>query len=571
MGYIKETISICPECKQQINATIYEDEKDNNIYMKKNCPSHGEFKDIIASNRYYYLWRRAYSHNSRETPEDREVGYNNGPFSTFGGKEGLKGCPYDCGLCENHKSATTICLIDITNRCNLRCPICFANAEVTGYVVEPTIEEIRAIMEHFRNTKPMPPVALQISGGEPTVRNDLPEIIQMSKELGFAHRMVTTNGIRFTNKDYLQEIIDAGMNAMYWQFDGLEPETWIKTRGVNLLDKKMKIIENCRELGFKDVVLVPTVAKGVNDHEVGNIMDFAIQNNDVVSCIVFQPVSLCGRITQQEVLQMRYNATDLFMDINNYSSPNIEKNTFGEKYYPIPTLSHFVKLVTWFDNTEAFEMTSHEDCGFATIGLVERHPTDPKLNKLRAIDDYFNVTATVKVADRIWDFIKENNLEEKRPLFSRILGAISPTIGKAIGDAIDDAGHWILRKTIKYAFLANALTNIELKDPKNLIDAIMKLSRVITSPSWDSASSFLNTNGLLVSCMHFQDAYNMNVERTSRCLVHYGIFRRKLDQNGNITGNVYRIPFCTMNTIHRPMIEKENAELQSQVMKVTTK
>ncbi|MHA1298845.1 MAG: radical SAM protein [Candidatus Helarchaeota archaeon] len=561
MGYIKETISICPECKQQINATIYEDEKDNNIYMKKTCPSHGDFKDIIASNKYYYLWRREYAHISRETPEDREVNFDNGPFSKNGGKEGLKGCPYDCGLCENHKSATTICLIDITNRCNLRCPICFANAEVTGYVVEPTIEELRAIMEHFRATKPMPPVALQISGGEPTVRNDLPEILQMSKELGFAHRMVTTNGLRFTNKDYLQEIIDAGMNAMYWQFDGLERETWIKTRGVDLLDKKLKVIENCRELGFKDVVLVPTIARGINDHEVGNIMDFAIQNNDVVSCIVFQPVSLCGRITQQEVLRMRYNSTDLFEDINKHSSQNMDANTFGERFYPIPTLSHFVKLVTWFDGVEPFEMTSHEDCGFATIGIVERHK-DPKKNKLRAIDDYFNVTAMVKIADKIWDFIKENNIEEKQPFFSKILGKISPTIGKAIGDVMDTAGHFIIRKTLKYSFLANAMMNIELKDPKNLIDTVLKFSRIVLQPGWDSAASFLNTNALLVSCMHFQDAFNMNIERTSRCLVHYGIYDRERK-------HVYRIPFCTMNTLHRPVIEQKNAALQEQVVKVS--
>lgn len=564
MDFIQKTNSVCPECKQQIEATIYEE--DNNICMKKTCSNHGDFKDIIASSKQYYIWRRGYHHDSLETPIDRETYFNAGPFSIHGGQQGLKGCPYDCGLCEHHKSATCICLIDITNRCNLKCPICFANAAVAGYVVEPTMEELRKIMEHFRDTKPMPPVAIQISGGEPTIRNDLPEIIQMAKDMGFVHRMVTTNGLRFTNIDYLQEIIDAGMNAMYWQFDGLERETWIKTRGVDLLDKKMKVIENCRELGFHDVVLVPTIARGVNDHEVGNILDFAIQNDDVVSSLVFQPVSLCGRITQQEILKMRYNATDLFNDINKYSSPNIAANTFGKRFYPIPTLSNFVKMVTWFDGVEAFEMTSHEDCGFATIGIIERNK-DPKKNKMRAIDDYFNVNGAVQDADRIWRFLKRTGLEKKQPFFSRILGAFSPTIGKAIGDAMDDAGHFILRKALKYGYLAGTVRNLRFNDPKNLLDTVMKFSKVILEPGWESAANFLRQNSLLVSCMHFQDAYNMNVERTSRCLVHYGVFLRNPDlPNG---GKVYRIPFCTMNTLHRPVLEKLNAELQEVYAEIT--
>ena len=103
MTYARETISICPECLQQINATIYENESDNNIYMKKFCPEHGDFKDIIASNSHYYKWRTDYHKFSRETVEKTETMFDNGPFSSNGGKQGLKGCPYDCGICENHK------------------------------------------------------------------------------------------------------------------------------------------------------------------------------------------------------------------------------------------------------------------------------------------------------------------------------------------------------------------------------------------------------------------------------------------------------------------------------------
>ncbi|MHC1591008.1 MAG: radical SAM protein [Candidatus Helarchaeales archaeon] len=560
MAYTHDTISICPECLQQIKATIYEDESDGNIYMKKTCPEHGEFKDIIASNSYYYLWRKGYHKFSRETVRVPETHFDDGPFSKNGGKQGLKGCPYDCGICENHKSATCICLIDITNRCNLRCPICFANAAVTGYVVEPTMEELRSIMEHFRDPdiQPLPPVALQISGGEPTVRNDLPEILEMAKELGFVHRMVTTNGLRFTNIDYLQEIIDAGMNAMYWQFDSAtDPNVYIKTRGADLLEKKMKVIENCRELGFKDVVLVPTIARGINEHQVGPILKFATENQDVVSCIVYQPVSLCGRITQQEVLRLRYNATDLFTDINNYMQ-KIWNNNFGEKYYPIPTLTNFVKMITWVDNQPAFEMSSHEDCGFATIGIIETFK-DPKKNKLHIIDEYFKVNRIVERADRIWNFLCDNDLVEDKPRLENI--AQTP-LGKLFGRVLDKVGHFALRKAVKYGFFASLLPDIKLDDPKNLAETILKFSRILLQPGWDSAANFLRQNSLLVSCMHFQDAYNMNTERVSRCLVHYGIYDREKKK-------VFRVPFCAFNTIHRPVFEKKNAELQEELAPVT--
>ena len=127
---------------------------------------------------------------------------------------------------------------------------------------------------------------------------------------------------------------------------------------------------------------------------------------------------------------------------------------------------------------------------------------------------------------------------------------------------MDSAGHFLIRKAFKYGFLVNTMRHLEFKDPKNLLDTLVKFSRIVLNPGWDSAASFLNTNALLVSCMHFQDAFNINVERVSRCLVHYGIYDRERKK-------VFRVPFCAMNTIHRSVIEKKNAELQEQTMEVT--
>ncbi|NVM31137.1 MAG: radical SAM protein [Candidatus Helarchaeota archaeon] len=560
MKIIRETLSICPECKQQINATVFE--QDDTIYLKKTCPEHGEFEDVLANNSKYYLWRRNYHHDSKETVQDPEVTFNNGPYSSYGGKFDLKGCPYDCGICENHKSATCICLIDVTNRCNLKCPICFANANVTGFVVEPTMEELRAIMEHFRGTKPMPPVAIQLSGGEPTVREDLPDIIKMAAKLGFTHRMITTNGLKFTDIDYLKEIIDAGMNATYMQWDSVtDPDVYKQTRGKDLLEKKMKIVENMRELGYRDLALVPTIARGVNDQEVGPILDFAVQNQDVVSCIIYQPISLCGRITREEVRRMRYNASDLFADIDKHTN-----NIFNGRFYPIPTLSNFVKLVTWFEGQEAFEMTSHEDCGFATIGVVEVDPKDRMKNKLHSIDEYFDVDKFVQSADTVWEFLKKNNLEHKPEIFKKLLGITST--GEKIGSFLDGISHTLLRKGMKYGLYASAIRNLKLTELianpnkiRNFFNTIQKLGNIIRDPRWDAAANFLRDQALLVSCMHFQDAYNIDTERVSRCLVHYGYYDRELKR-------VFRVPFCTMNTIHRERVERKNAQYQEQKIPV---
>jgi uncharacterized radical SAM superfamily Fe-S cluster-containing enzyme len=425
---------------------------------------------------------------------------------------------------------------------------------VTGYVVEPTMEELEQIMVHFRETKPMPPVAIQLSGGEPTVRDDLPDILRMSVKLGFKHRMVTTNGLKFTDIDYLKEIIDAGMNATYMQWDSVtDPAVYKQTRGADLLSKKLKIVENMRELGYQDLALVPTIARGVNDHQVGPILDFAVQNHDVVSCIIYQPISLCGRITKEEIRQLRYNASDLFADIDKHTN-----NLFKGRFYPIPALSSFVKMVTWFDKTEGFEMTSSEDCGFATIGVVEENPKDRTKNKLHSIDEYVDIDKFVKSADRIWSFVKRNNLEQKPEFFSKLLKFNG--IGSQLGSFLDGINHTLFRKALKYGFLANTLRTLKLPDLKglpNFANTLQKLTKLIVQPDWSTAANFLEDRALLVSAMHFMDAYNMDVERVSRCLVHYGYYDRELKQ-------VFRVPFCTMNTIHRERIERKNAQYQEQ-------
>ncbi len=148
------------------------------------------------------------------------------------------------------------------------------------------------------------PVATQLSGGEPTIRQDLPQIIELGSNLGFSHIEINTNGIQLAKEEKLVKTLkDAGTSCFYLQFDGFTSDVYRKIRGVDLLDLKLKTIENCRKYDFP-VVLVPTIIKGVNDHQLGDIIQFAIKNLDVVRGITIQPVSHFGRYIQGEHLSL---------------------------------------------------------------------------------------------------------------------------------------------------------------------------------------------------------------------------------------------------------------------------
>ena len=208
--FIKKTKSLCPTCLKPLEAEVFEE--DGKVWIKKECPDHGEFKNTY--------WSDAEIYNMVDAYDPVNTALDNPTVNVS------DGCPSNCGLCGEHESSTVLGLIDVTNRCNLRCPICFANAAASGTLYEPTFEEIRQMLVNLRNEKPIPAVAIQYAGGEPTVRKDLPELIKLAKEEGFSV-MVHGNGARtveaaaeagvdcvehgaYLDKDALQAMAEAG-------------------------------------------------------------------------------------------------------------------------------------------------------------------------------------------------------------------------------------------------------------------------------------------------------------------------------------------------------------------------
>jgi len=535
---IRRTTSICPECLQTIAAEIYVDPETNWVMMRKNCKEHGDFKDKLSIDPDEYKWAETYTDDIGST-----INNSTKPeYLSSGIKKTDKGCPYDCGLCENHQSAPNICLIDITNRCNLTCPICFANASAKGYVVEPTFDQLVQIMEHFRSMKPIAAVMLQLSGGEPTMRDDLPDIIRKGKELGFTEVMVTTNGIRFAKSiDFFQQCKDAGMDAIYLQFDATDdPEVWKKIRGVNLWPLKKRVIENSRKIGYFGIMLVPVVAKGVNDHQVGNILDYAKDNSDVISGVVFQPVSLCGRISFEELMDLRYTTSDLKAAINKHTNNAIAR------FYPIAFMAKTTRLLAWFDDVPQFSTTSHKDCGFATIMIIDEK------EQWKSLDHYFDTEGLVRWSNKVFDMVQGKEVPKPTGFLKGIkledFGAVASTVGKFIDD-MTDLGY---RQMMKAYFFAGSVKFV--KQPEKFLTSktYQGFVRLIASPNLASAASFLHSRNLFISAMHFQDAYNFDLDRVCKCLVHYGV----IDPDDH--SKVLEIPFCAMNTLHRERIEMGN-------------
>ena len=267
------TVSLCPDCSAKLDAQVLE--KDGKIIMEKTCPEHGYFKDTLLSDSEYY--HRIISWN-------RDVGRGvSNPAITD-----AKACPDDCGLCNLHVSHPVLANVDLTNRCNLSCPICFANANVQDYIYEPSFEQIKQMLQTLRDSRPVAGRVVQFAGGEPTLHPDWFRILTLANEMGFSHVQCATNGLKFAEDSFAEKSREAGLHTLYLQFDGVDPALYEKIRGrKDLLDVKMKAIENVRKAGLK-IVYVPTIVGGLNDDQVPKIVQFSLDTIDVCSGISFR-------------------------------------------------------------------------------------------------------------------------------------------------------------------------------------------------------------------------------------------------------------------------------------------
>lgn len=272
------TTSLCPFCLRPVEAERVEE--DGAVFMEKHCPEHGILPKAL-------LWR-----NDPIPYADwvRPGAVIRGPRQFL--TESVDGCPYDCGICPNHKQDTCSVIIELTSRCNLKCPICFASANEAPQP-DPEHPAVLQILEDLRNYGA--PIPIQFTGGEPTLRDDLPQIVAAARKMGFDHIQVNTNGIRLAEEvDCGRALKEAGIATVFLQFDGVVDEAYRRLRGRDLLSIKLKAIERCAELKV-GVILVPTLVRGVNLDQIGAIIRFAKQWIPTVKGVHFQPMTHLGR------------------------------------------------------------------------------------------------------------------------------------------------------------------------------------------------------------------------------------------------------------------------------------
>lgn len=322
---VETSESVCPKCLRIINCLILF--RENKVYMRKYCEEHGLFEVLIYSDADDY--RNAARYNK---PGKKPLHYQGSV---------VKGCPEDCGLCEAHQQHTCVGVIEITDRCNLECPVCFADAK--GSFTLP-FERIKELIDLYVTCEGEPEV-LQISGGEPTLHPDIFRILEYGSQKGIKFPMLNTNGLKLANRAFAEKIaltvenddLPIGKPLIYLQFDGLSDDTYGALRGRPLLDLKMQALENCRELGMT-VALVPTIVKGVNEHEIGPIIDLALSDRNIKT-VDFQPVTLVGRCNVKDSQTSRMTIPEILSEIEKQTGGLLTKNSFINLPCPYPTCS----------------------------------------------------------------------------------------------------------------------------------------------------------------------------------------------------------------------------------------
>ena len=487
----KETSSLCPECLRTISAELFEE--NGRVMMRKRCPDHGTFTDVIFSDVEMYLRLEQWYFGDGEGFADPVDGL---------GKE----CPNRCGICGSHSTHTSLANIDLTGRCNLSCAICFADANRNPH--EPSFEQVVEMLRRLRAQRPAPAFAVQFTGGEPTLHPQFLEIVAKAREMGFSHLQAATNGIRFADPEFARRARDAGLQYLYLQMDGTTDDVFLKIRGKALLDTKLRVIDSARKAGLR-VIFVPTIVKGVNDHQIGDLCRLAFEHLDVLSGISFQPMTFTGRYPESERARLRFTLSDLSREFS--CQTGFTRSL--EDWFPLNAAVPLVRYAGAVTGNVPVNHACHPHCGLMTLFFIDRNRNAVPITR------FLDLQGLLRELDRL----SASAAKSRVKALSKIR-------------ALQAFHRFFLEEQAPegLTFLRFLKTLDGFADKKY---------------SWDGKFEGYTYKTFYVLGMHFMDAYNYDLERVSRCGVHYSA----------PDGRIY--PFCTYNSgpMHRHRIENSIA------------
>jgi len=487
MPVLEKTKTVCPVCKLIIDGTIYKD--GDNVMIRKYCPEHGWFIEKYWEDYDMYMQMRNYNYFGR--------GFDNPDFENKG-----ENCPFDCGICERHKSHTALANVVVTNRCHLSCWYCFFYAKEGEPVYEPSLEELDILFKKLRSQKPIPANAIQITGGEPTIRSDIVEIVALAKRAGFDQIQLNTTGINLgLNPELLVKLRHAGVSTLYMSFDGVSKRANPKNHWEIPL-----ILDAARKAGV-GIVLVPTVIRGVNDQELGSMINFALNNIDIVRAVNFQPVSLVGRMPDRLREKQRITIPGAIKEIEQQTNGVVAK----EDWFSVPYIGGLTKFIEALSGSYSYDLSIHFACGAGTYLFLDKD------NRVIPITRFVDVRGFMEMLQNT-----VNEMEGKSKLERRLM-----------------ALHTLLK--------LNKLIDKE-KAPKSINFAKL-LGSILLKHDFASVGAF-QMKTLFLGMMHFQDEYTYDIARVEKCDIHYSL------PDGRV------IPFCTFNVfpeIYRDKVQRQYA------------
>jgi 7,8-dihydro-6-hydroxymethylpterin dimethyltransferase len=365
------TRSLCPECKRVIDAHVLL--RDNQVFLRKRCPEHGLFEARVFGDAELYTQIARYN----------KPGTLPLAFAT----EVRDGCPKDCGLCPDHQQHACLGIIEVNSACNLDCPLCFANSGThlahTGY--ELTYEQVEFMLDRFIATEGNPEV-IQFSGGEPSLHPRILDFIALAQDKGLDYVMLNTNGIRIARDDRFVAGLARLKPHIYLQFDGFDAETNRLIRGKpDLIDDKLRALDRLAEADVR-VVLVAAIEQGVNEHEIGRIVEFGLRHPAVFG-VNFQPAFRAQRHLRPADPLKRMTIPDVLK--------HLEAQTQG-----LFKLSDFVPVPCCMPS-----------CNFVTYALLDGDAVTP-ITRLVEIDQYLDYIKNrtmpglnddlLKTLERLW-------------------------------------------------------------------------------------------------------------------------------------------------------------------------